>query len=188
MPLYIQFTINKHKQKVVVICYIMTANSFVQGLNMKALMDSEDYVDNTAKIRELKHSELILEDIAKLCKLKQVYHHMRMTDEERFNIKCQNAVPLLFNSYTDIYNKVLKDELNMELMVKFVCILKQIEEGQLDQYDASVQVGTILREMYVDSAMRRAEKLDTESEKPAFIEPVKMSWAEFKASKKEKKE
>jgi len=166
----------------------MNSNSFVQGLNMKSLMESDDYVDNTAKIRELKHSELILEDIAKLCKMKQIYHHMRMTDEERFNAKCQNAVPLLFNSYTDIYHKVLKDELNMELMVKFVCILKQIEEGQLDQYDASVQVGTILREMYVDSAMRRAEKLDAESEKPVFIEPVKMSWAEFKALKKEKKE
>ena len=157
-------------------------SSLIQGLNMKSLMESDDYVDNTAKIRELKHSELILEDIAKLCKMKQIYHHMRMTDEERFNTKCQNAVPLLYNSYTDIYNKVLKDELNMELMVKFVCILKQIEEGQLDQYDASVQVGTILREMYVDSAMRRAEKLDAESEKPTFVEPVKMSWAEFKAS------
>ena len=49
----------------------MSANSFVQGLNMKALMESDDYVDNTAKIRELKHSEYILEDIGKICKLKK---------------------------------------------------------------------------------------------------------------------
>lgn len=154
--------------------------SFVQGLNMKALMESDDYIDNTAKIRELKHSELILEDIAKLCKLKKIYHHMRMVEEEKFNTMCRNAVPLLFNSYTDIYNKVMKDEINMELMVKFVCILKQIEEGELDQYDASVQVGTILREMYVDSAMRKADKLNANEDKPVFVEPVKMTWAEFK--------
>jgi hypothetical protein len=162
----------------------MSANSFVQGLNMKALMESDDYVDNTAKIRELKHSELILEDVGKICKLKKTHHHMRMVEEDKFNHLCQTSAPLLFNSYTDIFNKVMKDEINMELMVIFICILKQIEDGQLDQYDASVQVGTILREMYVDSAMRKAEKLDSLNEKPAFVEPVKMSWAEYKASKK----
>ena len=162
----------------------MSANSFVQGLNMKALMESDDYVDNTAKIRELKHSEYILEDIGKICKLKKTHHHMRMVEEDKFNYLCQTSAPLLFNSYTDIFNKVMKDEINMELMVQFISILKQIEEGQVDQYDASVKVGTILRDMYVDSAMRKADKLNAESETPIFVQPINMSWAEYKASKK----
>lgn len=162
----------------------MSANSFVQGLNMKALMESDDYVDNTAKIEKLKHSEYILEDIGKICKLKKTHHHMRMVEEDKFNHLCQTSAPLLFNSYTDIFNKVMKDEINMELMVKFVTILKQIEEGHVDQYDASVKVGTILREMYVDSAMRKADKLDALAETSTFVEPVKMSWSEYKASKK----
>ena len=160
----------------------MSNNSFVQGLNMKALMESDDYVDNTAKIRELKHSELILADIAKICEIKKNHHHMRMVEEEKFNHLCMTSAPLLYNSYTDIFHKVMKDEIDMQLMVKFVCILKQIEEGQLDQYDASVQVGTVLRDMYVDSALRRADKLDHEhsSEQTQFVEPVKMTWADFK--------
>ena len=74
----------------------------------------------------------------------------------------------------------------MEMMVRFIFILKQIEDGILDQYDASVKVGTILKEMYVDSAMRRGDNLDKlhESEAPTFVEPVKMSWSEFKNKNK----
>jgi hypothetical protein len=63
--------------------------------------------------------------------------------------------------------------------------LKQIEEGAIDQYDASVKVGTILKEMYVDSAMRKGAKLDEANASDAvkFVEPKKLSWAEFKKKK-----
>lgn len=161
-------------------------NSFVKGLDMKALMESDDYVNNTDKIRELKHSEIILLDIGKLCEIKKNHPHMRMIEEEKYNHLCQTSVPFLFNHYTDIFNKVIKDELNMEMMVKFIFILKQIEEGVLDQYDASVKIGTILREMYVDSAIRRGDNLDkqNESNAPTFVEPVKMSWKDFKDKSK----
>ena len=161
-------------------------NSFVKGLDMKALMESDDYVNNTDKIRELKHSETILLDIGKLCEIKKNHPHMRMIEEEKYNHLCQTSAPFLFNHYTDIFNKVIKDELNMEMMVKFIFILKQIEEGVLDQYDASVKIGTILREMYVDSAIRRGDNLDklNESNAPTFVEPVKMSWKDFKDKNK----
>ena len=159
-------------------------NSFVQGLDMKALMESDDYVNNTDRIRELKHSEKILEDIGKLCEIRKKHPNMRMMDEQGYNELCRNTTPFLYNRYTDIFNKVVKDELNMEMMVRFIFILKQIEEGVIDQYDASVKVGTILKEMYVDSAMRRGDNLDKlhESEAPTFVEPVKMSWADFKGT------
>jgi hypothetical protein len=157
-------------------------NSFVQGLDMKSLMESDDYVNNTEKIRTLKHSESILAEIGKLCELKKKHPHMRMIEEEKYNHLCQTTTPFLYNNYTDIFNKVVKDELNMEMMVKFIFILKQIEDGIIDQYDASVKVGTILREMYVDSAMRRGDNLDKkyEGDAPTFVEPVKMSWNDFK--------
>ena len=85
-----------------------------------------------------------------------------------------------------VFNKVLKDELNMELMVKFVFFLKQIEDGIVDQYDASVKVGTILKDMYVDSAMRRGDNLDKEhaAESAVFVEPVKLSWKDYKEKEK----
>ena len=156
--------------------------SFTQGLNMKSLMESDDHVNNTDKIRSLKHSEDILADIGRICELKKAHPNMRMIEEEKFGNLCRGACPFLYNNYTDIFNKVLKDELDLKMMVNFISILKQIEDGTVDQYDASVKVGTILKEMYVDSATRRGDNLDKAAgaDAPAFVEPVKMSWSEFK--------
>ena len=154
---------------------------------MKSLMDSDDYVNNTERIRELKHSELILEDIGKLCRIKKDHFHMRMVEEEKYNHLCATSAPFLFSNYTDIFRKVLKDELDMKLMVDFIGILKQIEEGHLDQYDASVKVGTILRDLYVDSAIRRGDNLDKErgATEPVFVEPKSVSWKDYKLLKKD---
>ena len=107
---------------------------------------------------------------------------MKMVEEEKFNHLCETSAPFLFSNYTDLFRKVMKDELDMKMMVNFIGILKQIEEGQLDQYDASVKVGTILREIYVDSAMRRGDNLDKEhaAEAPTFVEPATISWKEYK--------
>jgi hypothetical protein len=86
--------------------------SFTQGLNMKSLMESDDYVNNTDKIRALKHSEDILLDIGRICELKKTHPNMRMIEEEKFGNLCRGACPFLYNNYTDIFNKVLKDELD----------------------------------------------------------------------------
>ena len=33
--------------------------------------------------------------------------------------------------------------------------VKDIEDGRLDQHDASYKVGTVLKEMYIDSALKK---------------------------------
>lgn len=159
--------------------------SFTQGLNMQSLMSSDDYVNNTDKIRQLKHSEDILLDIGKICELKQTHGKMKIVEEEKFKHLCQTSCPFLYANYTDIFNKVVNDELNLHMMVDFVKMLKQIEEGQIDQFEASVKIGTILRDMYVDSAARRGEKLDAANgvEDKKFVEPKKLTWAEWNKKK-----
>ena len=37
-------------------------------------------------------------------------------------------------------------------------VLKKIEDGEWDQHEASVLVGSILKELYVDSALREDER------------------------------
>jgi hypothetical protein len=150
---------------------------------MKALMESDDYVNNTDRIREIKHSELILGDIGKICELKKTHPKMKVVEEEKFKYLCQTSCPFLYSNYTDIFNKVVNDELDLKMMVEFVQTLKQIEDGVIDQYDASVKVGTILKEMYVDSAMRKGAKMDEKyggGEPKKYVEPKAMSWLEFK--------
>jgi hypothetical protein len=65
-------------------------------------------------------------------------------------------------------------------------ILKKIEDGQLDQHEGSFMVGSILKDIYVDSALKKAEKLDATFEKAP--EPkkahVNVSWKQFKKMSK----
>ena len=61
-------------------------------------------------------------------------------------------------------------------------VLKLIEDGQIDQQDGSVRVGRLLKELYLDSAVKRADALDKERE--GENEPVNdgksISWSKFK--------
>ena len=65
-------------------------------------------------------------------------------------------------------------------------VLRQIEDNELDQHEGSFLVGSILKELYVDSALKKAEKLDELSEKtpePKGAE-VEISWKQFKIMNK----
>ena len=48
----------------------------------------------------------------------------------------------------------MKDELNLNILGAFIRKLKEIEDGVTDQHEASVHIGQILKEMYVDSALK----------------------------------
>ena len=86
--------------------------------------------------------------------------------------------------YTDIYNKIRKDEIDVTILYKFLDVLKKIELGELDQHEAAFQVGTLLKKLYVDSALKKAEKLDAQNQSTTDEEPtkpsVKISWKQYK--------
>jgi hypothetical protein len=67
-------------------------------------------------------------------------------------------------------------------------VLKQIEDGKVDQHEGSFMVGTLLKKIYIDSALKKAEKLDKEhalADTPAPVreDPVEISWKQFKRMK-----
>jgi hypothetical protein len=88
----------------------------------------------------------------------------------------------LFTYYTDIYNKIRKDEIDLKILNQFLNVLRRIEDGELDQHEGSFVIGTLLKEMYVDSALRKAAKLN-ENQEQEYVEPrevVNISWRDFK--------
>ena len=88
----------------------------------------------------------------------------------------------LWNNYTNIFNRLLKDELNVNILYKFIDKLREIEDGITDQHTASVDIGKILKEMYIDSALRREKKYDENKKqsKPKERKAVKnISWKKF---------
>ena len=154
-------------------------------LNLKRLVDNSDCENNTENIRKLKHSGPINEDIKKMLKYKINNQSLKHSDPEAFLEGCKSECSFLFNNYTDIFNRILKDELDMTIMKKLVIILKLIEDEKVDQHEGSVMVGKILKELYVDSALKRCDNLDKEyaAEKPSMNDGKKISWKDFKSVK-----
>jgi hypothetical protein len=80
----------------------------------------------------------------------------------------------------------------MQILYQFLDVLKQIEDGLVDQHEGSFMVGTLLKKIYVDSALKKADKLDKEhaaadaANTSAIVreDPVEISWKQFKHMKK----
>jgi hypothetical protein len=62
----------------------------------------------------------------------------------------------------DFFDKVIKDEIDLRIMTRLLIVLKLIEDEKVDQHEGSVMVGKILKERYLDSAVKRADTLDKE--------------------------
>ena len=151
-------------------------------LELKKLLDDSNYEDNTEHIRNVKHSILIRDDIRTIEKYKKVHSEMRKTDPEQFFNLCYSQCNFLFNNYMDIFNKVYNDEIDILIMSKLLGVLKLIEEDKIDQHAGSVAVGQLLKELYLDSAVKRGDRIDKElgKEAPIMIEGRKISWREYK--------
>jgi hypothetical protein len=157
-----------------------------ERLNLKKLISETECEDNTEYIRKIKHSDKIRDDMRLLEQLKTAEKELRETHPESFADMARSTCSFLFSNYTDIFNKLIKDEINLEIMEKLLAILKMIEENKVDQHEGSVYVGRILKELYLDSAVKHADNLDKKhaEEKPEPIQGKPISWAEFKNKNK----
>lgn len=154
-----------------------------ERLNLDKLIKESDCENNTDHIRKVKHSVVIRDDIRKMDRLKTTHKEMRALDNEKFQQLCQNECTFLFTNYTDIFNRLIKDELDLTIMTKLLVVLKLIEDGNVDQHEGSVLVGRLLKELYVDSAIKHGENLDKQYDsepKPEKIDGKKISWKEYK--------
>jgi hypothetical protein len=151
-----------------------------QRLQLQNMIKTNNVEDQTSLIRSLKHSDILRTDVANLILLKNKYGN----DAEKINIEGMSDCNFLFTYYTDIYNKVRKGDIDLNILTQFFNVLKEIEDGKLSQHEGSFQVGTLLKEMYIDSALKKAEKLNENNEptpepKKAAVE---ISWKQFKMS------
>ena len=157
-----------------------------EKIDLKKLVNNmpDEYVDNTEGIRSLKHSRLIHADILKMEALKQTNADMRLSNPVQFRELCEAECIFLFYKYTDIFNRLLRDEIDLSIMEKALNVLLKIEEGEIDQQEGSVIVGKLFHEIYVDSALRRSDNLDKQSEttsQPKY-EGAAISWKEYKTT------
>lgn len=158
-----------------------------ERIHLDKMIRVNEAEDHTNKIRELKHSKKIFDDVNVLMKLKKEWGTRATTEVSDFDDECAIKCNFLFNKYTEIFNKVKKDEMNMDILLQLINVLHYIEDGAVDQHEGSVMVGKLLKEIYIDGAVRKADKLNTESsnmdgvkEDDDIREAKNISWSEYK--------
>ena len=150
-----------------------------EKLQLQKLIKMNNVEDQTQHIRKLKHSQIIKKDIETLLLLKK-----KMTDKDELTIQSISKCNFLFVYYTDIYNRIKNDEIDISLLFTFLEILSKIENEELDQHEGSFMIGKLLKEIYIDSALKKSEKLDklyNSEVKENNITPIQIHWKQWKS-------
>lgn len=156
-------------------------------LNLSKLIKEYDVEETTDEIRRIKASEQIREQVGIIEHMKKKYARLRKSNPSQFESMILSKASFLYNNYTDIYNRLMKDDLDLNILWQFLEILKKIEDGDLDQHEGSYHVGMLLKKLYVDSALKKEEKMKAkdkrikEKEQEEIMKPVRnIGWAEYK--------
>lgn len=156
-----------------------------ERIHLQKMINANNVEDCTQDIRNKKHSNKIKDDVSRLVELKKKYSRLSQSNPQQFDTMCVSQCNFIFTHYTDIYNKVKKDEMNLNILGELLNVLKQIEDEKIDQHTGAFHVGKLLKEMYIDSALIKAERIDKKTGKkmaPSKPNEVKnISWAQFKA-------
>jgi hypothetical protein len=153
-------------------------------LNLNKMIDANNVQDCTNEIRAKKHSKLIRADVTCLIALKKKYSRLAQSNTAQFDAMCVSQCSFLFNHYMDIFNKIKKDELNLQILHQLLDVLQDIEDEKLDQHTGAFEVGKLLKTMYIDSALNKADRLDKKTGEKKVVAKAKerqITWAEYKA-------
>jgi len=135
--------------------------------------------DVTQNIRERKHSSKLQADIDTMIALKA--SHASLEESDLYTL-LETQCTFLFTYYTDIFNRLKKDELNLDILSKFIEVLHKIEHEEMDQHEGAFLVGKYLKEIYIDSALQRGKKLDLQNvntgEPP--VVPLNITWGQYR--------
>lgn len=154
-----------------------------QRLHLQKMISANNVEDNTDLIRQLKHSHVLRDNVNSLLLLKAKYE----TEPDKVHLEAMAECNFLFTYYTDLYNKIRKDEIDLQILFKAFDVLKDIEDGKLDQHEGAFEFGNLLKKIYVDSALKKAEKLNAETgeKEQEYKGPqINVSWSQFKQLKK----
>ena len=137
---------------------------------------TDQFVDKTEEIRASKNSTKLRENIIALLRIKKENPGV---DKKELEPLVLAECHFLFYEYMELYNMLLKEDMDTTILFKLLDVLKDIEDGKCDQTEGSVQVGTLLKEIYIDGKLAETRKRDAQfSSKP--ITPKAIHWKDYK--------
>ena len=154
-----------------------------ERIQLKKMINDNNVEDMTNEIRDKKHSEKIRTDVTRMIELKKKYPRIEKTNPEQFDTMITSQCSFLFNNYTDIFNRVKKNEMNLDTLWQLLNILRRIEDGDVDQHTGSFEVGKLLKKIYIDSAIMKENKTQAKNKNKKnkkILSKKKITWEEYK--------
>uniref|UniRef100_A0A6C0B9G5 Uncharacterized protein n=1 Tax=viral metagenome TaxID=1070528 RepID=A0A6C0B9G5_9ZZZZ len=146
---------------------------------LQQMIEQNKVIDNTNVLRELKHSSEISKCVLKMLELKNSHHELLQTNKPKFEELVLKECSFLFFNYMQLYNTILKENLDMDIMNSLLTTLRKIENGECDQHEGSYEVGKLLKTIYIDGTLKDIQKHDEEN-KIIFKQPKTIQWSEYK--------
>ena len=87
-----------------------------ERLQLNNMLKENDVLDQTELIRELKHSVIFKKEVALLLNLMKKYP----SDPEALHAEAMIECSFLFSYYTDLYNKIRKNEIDIKILYQFI--------------------------------------------------------------------
>jgi hypothetical protein len=155
-----------------------------EKIQLQNMITENNVVDQTENIRNLKHSQDIKRDIIRMRVYHDKFKDLKCNNRSLFDEKLKNDCFFLYNNYTDIFNKLKDEEIEVSLLLEFVNMLEKIENNQVDQHTASYEIGKLLKSIYIDSALKKSGKIDEnnieQSDSVPTKTPININWKQYK--------
>lgn len=148
-----------------------------ERIHLSKLISTYDTEDTTSKIRTLRHSKPIMEAVIGIQRMKKQYDRIRKDNFKYFEEIAISKFNFLYSHYSDIFTRLLKDEIDINILSKLLMVLSYIEESKLDQHEASYQVGLLLKQLYIDPTLDAATQTADETKRKPKHD---ISWNEYK--------
>jgi hypothetical protein len=150
----------------------------------KLQAEAENYEDNTSGIREAKHSSPLLADIRRMAKLRTRHADLKEKSMDDYLVIFQRECKYIYTQFPDVFDRVVRNDMNLDVFEKIIMILKMIEDGKVNQSEASALVGKLSQKLFfqkeaVEAVANAANSSSAEPEPPRG-----MTWKEFKQSRK----
>lgn len=144
-----------------------------EKITLSKLVKEYNTEDTTEKIRKLKHSKKIHQDMLNIENLKKKYPRIYKDNKKQFEALATKQASFLNKYYPELFIRIISNEIDLSIMEELLRVLSLIEDGKLDQHEASYRVGILLKELYVDPKLRK-DSIDFNKEKHDI------SWKEYK--------
>ena len=152
-----------------------------QRQQLDSMIKQNNVEDQTNLIRECKNSVILRQQVIALTLI--AGSDLNSTDKLK---KGKTECPFLFNYFTELFNKILTHVLDISILHKLLDVLEQIEQHLITQNEGAFMVGTLLRNIYVDSVLKPAtdtatDATDDSTTIPTSRPPPKsVSWIQWK--------